>query len=58
VAQLAPLVHLRDVFGSFDIEEIERMPETEQLRRQFAFSKSRGFDRSMAATPVGTILAR
>ena len=58
VAQLTPLVHLRDVFGSFDIEEIERMPETERLRHQSAFSKSRGFDRSMAATPVGTILAR
>ena len=58
VAQLTPLVRLRDVFGSFDIEEIERLPKAERMRRQTAFSKSRGFDRSVAAEPIGTILAR
>ena len=44
VAQCAPLVRLRDVFGSFDIDEIERLPAAERLRRQAAFSKRRGFD--------------
>jgi len=48
VAQLTPLVRLRDAFGSFDIDEIERLPAAERLRRQTAFSRRRGF-----GAPVG-----
>jgi len=43
VAHLTPLIRLRDTFGSFDIAEIEKLPKSERLRRQAAFSKSRGF---------------
>ena len=43
VAQLEPMVRLRDVFGSFDIAEIEQMPRVERLRRDHAFAKSHGF---------------
>ncbi len=43
VAQIEPLVRLRDVFGSFDIDDIEKLPKAERLRREAAFSESRGF---------------
>ena len=43
VAQLEPLLRLRDVFGSFDIDEIEKLPKSERLRRNTQFSKTRGF---------------
>jgi len=51
VAHLTPLIRLRDTFGSFDIAEIEKLPKSERLRRQAAFSKSRGFGVS-AIAPV------
>ena len=43
VAQLEPLLRLRDVFGSFDIETIEKLPKAERRRRNTQFSKTRGF---------------
>ena len=43
VAQIEPLVRLRDVFGSMDIDEIEKLPRAERLRRSAAFSQTRGF---------------
>ncbi len=49
VAQLTPLVRLRDTFGSLDIDGIEKMPKAERLRREAAFSKCRGFDRPITA---------
>ena len=42
-AQLEPMLRLRDVFGSFDIDEIEKLPKSERLRRNAQFSKTRGF---------------
>lgn len=44
VAQLEPLMRLRDVFGSMNIDEIEKMPKEERLRRAARFSAMRGFD--------------
>ena len=43
VAQLTPLVRLRDTFGSFDLDEIEKTPKAARLRREAAFSDRRGF---------------
>ena len=43
VAQLTPLVRLRDTFGRFGIDEIEKLPKAARLRREAAFSNSRGF---------------
>jgi len=43
VAQLEPLVRLHDVFGSFDIDEIEKLPQAERVRRNAKFSKTHGF---------------
>lgn len=43
VAQLEPLVRLRDVFGSWDIDEIERRPPPERRERDAQFSARRGF---------------
>ena len=43
VAQLTPLVRLRDVFGSSDTDDIEKMPKAERMRRQMAYSQRRGF---------------
>jgi len=49
VAHLTPLVRLRDTFGNFDIDKIEMMPKAARLRREAAFSKSRGFARPVTA---------
>ena len=43
VAQLTPLIRLRDTFGSFDIDEIEKMPKAARLRRAARYSRERGF---------------
>jgi hypothetical protein len=43
VAQLLPLTRLHDTFGSFDIDEIEKLPKAERLRRSAVYSKNRGF---------------
>ena len=43
VAQLEPLVRLRDVFGSFDIDDIDRLPRAERLRRDARFAATHGF---------------
>ena len=43
VAQMEPLLRLHDVFGSFDIGEIEKLPLAERRRRNAQFSKTRGF---------------
>ena len=42
VAQLTPLVRLRDTFGAFDIDAIEKRPLAERRRRNQAFGKTRG----------------
>lgn len=44
VAQIEPLVRLRDVFGSFDIDAIEKRPKPQRLHCEKTFSLSRGFD--------------
>ena len=49
VAQIEPLVRLRDVFGSFDIDDIEKLPLAERLRRSAAFSEHRSFGTPPAA---------
>jgi len=38
-----PLVQLQDTFGSMDIDQIERLPHVERLRRNARFSHTRGF---------------
>jgi hypothetical protein len=43
VAQIEPLLRLHDVFGSFDIDEIENLPLAERLRRNAQFAKLYGF---------------
>ena len=43
VAQLEPILRLHQVFGSDDIDEIEKMPLPERVRRNRQFSKTHGF---------------
>ena len=43
VTQLEPLVSLKEVFGSYDIDSIEKLPLAERRRRNAQFSKTRGF---------------
>lgn len=44
VAVLDPLTHLQDVFGSMDIDQIEKLPNAERLKRNAAFARSHGFE--------------
>jgi hypothetical protein len=41
---LEPLVRLEETFGSMGIDQIERLPKGERLRRNALFGKGRGFD--------------
>lgn len=43
VTQLEPLVSLKEVFGNYHIDAIQKLPQAEQLRRNAQFSKMRGF---------------
>ncbi len=43
VAQLEPILRLHKVFGSDDIDEIEKLPLPEPGRRNGQFSKTHGF---------------
>ena len=40
---IEPMMRLRDVFGRFDIADIEKLPRAERLRRNGRFSRTRGF---------------
>ncbi len=43
VAVMEPMVRLRDVFGAWDIAQIEKQPRRERLRRNTDFARYRGF---------------
>ena len=40
---IEPMMRLHDVFGAFDIKEIEKLPRPEILRRNEQFRRTRGF---------------
>ena len=43
VAVLEPMVRLHDAFGTFDIDQIEKMPKSEVVRRSREWGRTRGF---------------
>lgn len=51
VASIEPMLRLRQTFGQFDINDIERQPHAEVLRRNARFAATRGFTRPDLGAP-------
>ncbi len=41
--QLEPIILLEDIFGSKEIDEIQKMPKEERIQKMNAYSKNRGY---------------